>query len=338
MPESGRPKMLWHYTDVHGLLGILQSKQLWASSAVYLNDEQELDYGHFCLREGLSKVANELNRCQPHPKANNSSLPGDFLQWKRAELEGDIPHLHGNTIPEPPEVYIVSFCEEGDLLSQWQGYSEGSGYALGFDSDELIKSLKQTGTGLRLEKVQYGENGVNMYSDLIKSEISKKGSMPPDLNDKDIRRLLKEAGRCKHPAFRAEQEWRIISDGSQDVEVRTRSNALLPFVKVDFSRAALNEVRIGPGGNRILREKALRRALEANQLRVFELDLSGFRDREIFISDMGTIKDINGDDQFTVQDIEKALADLKHDQAIEIAKAESKADVRISRSDAPYRT
>jgi hypothetical protein len=34
------------YTDANGLLGILQSRKLWASDVMYLNDSKEIHYGH----------------------------------------------------------------------------------------------------------------------------------------------------------------------------------------------------------------------------------------------------------------------------------------------------
>jgi hypothetical protein len=35
------PPILYHYTSQDGLLGILDSKSIWASKVQYLNDEQE---------------------------------------------------------------------------------------------------------------------------------------------------------------------------------------------------------------------------------------------------------------------------------------------------------
>jgi hypothetical protein len=35
---------LYHYTDVHGSKGIIDSQALWATNIYYLNDSQEFDY------------------------------------------------------------------------------------------------------------------------------------------------------------------------------------------------------------------------------------------------------------------------------------------------------
>jgi len=42
---TGEPSNLAHYTTVDGLYGIAQNGNLWASSAYYLNDSSEIDYG-----------------------------------------------------------------------------------------------------------------------------------------------------------------------------------------------------------------------------------------------------------------------------------------------------
>ncbi len=38
------PSILYHYTTQKGLLGIIQSKTIWATDILYLNDTMELKY------------------------------------------------------------------------------------------------------------------------------------------------------------------------------------------------------------------------------------------------------------------------------------------------------
>src|SRR5699024_11886494 len=60
MDTVNAPETLWHYTDTNGLLGILSSKLLMASSATYLNDAAELSYGKYCLADALYPIAERL--------------------------------------------------------------------------------------------------------------------------------------------------------------------------------------------------------------------------------------------------------------------------------------
>jgi hypothetical protein len=49
-------EVLYHYTDAHGLLGIVQSRQLWASNAAFLNDSTEVTYIRGVLGRGRGPV------------------------------------------------------------------------------------------------------------------------------------------------------------------------------------------------------------------------------------------------------------------------------------------
>ena len=41
-PNTKSVSSLCHYTNLAGLIGILESKQLWASNVAFLNDREEL--------------------------------------------------------------------------------------------------------------------------------------------------------------------------------------------------------------------------------------------------------------------------------------------------------
>jgi hypothetical protein len=43
--HRGGPAILYHYTAADGLLGMLQSHQIWATNVRFINDRSELDYG-----------------------------------------------------------------------------------------------------------------------------------------------------------------------------------------------------------------------------------------------------------------------------------------------------
>jgi hypothetical protein len=48
---------LYHYTDIGGLKGILDSGQLWGTHAAYLNDSQEFSYGVDAICDLIKKYA-----------------------------------------------------------------------------------------------------------------------------------------------------------------------------------------------------------------------------------------------------------------------------------------
>jgi hypothetical protein len=50
-------------------------------------------------------------------------------------------------------VFIAAFSKEPDLLSQWRGYNDGKGYAIGINSDWLSQNADEQ--GFRLIPVLY---------------------------------------------------------------------------------------------------------------------------------------------------------------------------------------
>lgn len=49
------PEILYHYTDAKGLLGILNSKQIWATSYRFMNDAREFEYGFDLISDGYPR-------------------------------------------------------------------------------------------------------------------------------------------------------------------------------------------------------------------------------------------------------------------------------------------
>jgi hypothetical protein len=127
-----RPWLLYHYTDAAGLLGIVSSNRLWASDASFLNDPSE----------GLL-FPQRIIEFMPQKPGGLTALEEHIIVLFEEGLRNH---------PKPVSAFTTSFCDDGDLLSQWRGYgSFGSGYAIGFEPDSLVHvQLAQ------LVEVQYG--------------------------------------------------------------------------------------------------------------------------------------------------------------------------------------
>lgn len=113
---ASQPAELFHYTSVEGFIGIVTSKTLWASDMLSLNDAAEASYATNLICDTLT--------------AHHPEIP-------RADFETQLNYLFSLYVP-----FITCFCEDGDLLSQWRGYSDqGDGFAVGFSLAWLL-SLK----------------------------------------------------------------------------------------------------------------------------------------------------------------------------------------------------
>jgi hypothetical protein len=97
-------ELLWHYTGFKGLEGILNG-DIWASSAIYLNDTQEFRYA---VRVAIAVLEEE--RQAHHGEFEEAAL--SVIRF----FEG----VDGKTS------FVASFSEQGDDLSQWRAY-EGEG-------------------------------------------------------------------------------------------------------------------------------------------------------------------------------------------------------------------
>lgn len=114
---------IYHYTDLNGLKGIIESGSLWATNFSFLNDSNELTHGMNCLENALQY------------------LKGDFNPKTLTFIEQALTHFR---MHRAAHVYNLSFCLGPDLLSQWRGYGSSQGVCLEFDDEELIASLDLT--------------------------------------------------------------------------------------------------------------------------------------------------------------------------------------------------
>jgi hypothetical protein len=114
------PERLWHYTDLDGFRGIVKSKRIHATNIKYLNDREEFKHALALAKRLL------LEKLPPEADAPL------VRQLVIGEFDGIFER--GALSPKNLSLFTASFTVNGDLLSQWRGYSAGSaGVSLGFD-------------------------------------------------------------------------------------------------------------------------------------------------------------------------------------------------------------
>jgi hypothetical protein len=117
------PDVLYHYTTQNGFLGIIQSRTIWATDMRYLNDKREYLVALELPKDRVSKLE-ESSRAE--------SPPAIFL----ARVQQRLANIWGWPF------FVASFSEDGDLLSQWRGYGQGGGIALGVRGEFLAEVLR----------------------------------------------------------------------------------------------------------------------------------------------------------------------------------------------------
>jgi hypothetical protein len=126
--------LLYHYTGQPGLLGIFASKSVWATNTHFLNDPTEF----------------------VHALSFAKSLASYFFENDYWGSFGAMLHRHLDQV-KGESIYVSSFSERPDLLSQWRGYCPGgSGYCIGLDRASIEAYCDER--GFRLEKCLYGHD------------------------------------------------------------------------------------------------------------------------------------------------------------------------------------
>lgn len=218
--------VLYHYTDLNGLKGIIENQSFLSSNSAYLNDKEEFYYGVNLFKTAISSY-------QPQtPDEEN------IIEEISKELNNKSESYH----------FVTCFSIEGDSLSQWRAYAnDGKGIAIGFNLKKLIEAFEPKASGLLIEynlEVQNQaaqiivERTIQFYSSRL--EIFRSFT-PENLNaiiaDEANEVFNKYIGQFKHNSFIEEREYRFDLSIDKDINVNReisyrvgRNNLLVPFL------------------------------------------------------------------------------------------------------------
>lgn len=245
------PAILFHYTDASGVLGITDTNKLWATHILYLNDAAEISYTYSLVDEICDNL---LTQAEPDAQAKSNY---DHPIWIYRDFLLRIKY--NSARPKPTsDIYVVCFCEDGDLLSQWREYgNRGAGYAIGFN----IQCSQSSVQYLSLRKIIYSpdeqkqilKKTIEMFVDSLKKSTVGMNVSDAECSIETHARLfenkaLKYAASFKHPSFREEQEWRLIyfqNENSSSVNIKFRSGNLgvIPFAQIELSNMDIRDKR-----------------------------------------------------------------------------------------------
>jgi hypothetical protein len=229
---------LYHYTTLAGMQGILRDRSLWCGHASSLNDPLEIQYG----REVIESTIRD-------------AMEGQNRQDLRKFLQEMLIHIQafGQAVHQP---FLACFCDSGNLLSQWLGYSSsGRGYCLGFQFSGSTRIVSEEGNlnhgwAPVLRKVIYNKDGqrklVKEYCEIVVDAARKSldSSLPPTPNKMEILtvQMAFQAANIlfdlllsfKHPAFESEGEWRLLRVTAphrepEKLRFRESAGSLIPY-------------------------------------------------------------------------------------------------------------
>ncbi len=225
--KSELSDIIYHYTSLSGLIGIIESQALFSSNIQFLNDRKEFEYGVELILSTISKLKKK--------KRNLNILE---------KVEKNIDLIY------KCERYVTCFSLKGDLLSQWRAYgNNGYGISIGFDRFNLTSSLSQY---LNEKMIVYNENDqiysiekqinwIIEYFENTKELIDWNGYDYDFLVAKEIIEYLEMSiSSFKHPSFEDEKEYRIEyeiggninKEGKEKLFFKSTDNLVVPYLKL----------------------------------------------------------------------------------------------------------
>lgn len=245
---------LYHYTSLPGMLGIVGSGILRASDIRYMNDSAELKHTLDLLRDHITaRIMGGTDHPEPLKK---------LLDWL------------SHRVVSGPMLFGGSFRANGNLLSQWRGYSmHGKGVSLGFEPEHIHRCASRQ--GFQVGRCIYDSS---QQESLIQQIVDAVEDMALEYRGDEHRWaealeqiegwLLRIASVLKHPSFEEEQEWRIVSPvihdtESQAIQFREGASMLVPFYAFELTAGdnapiRLEHVFLGPTSNIDLSMNSLR--------------------------------------------------------------------------------
>lgn len=256
----------YHYTDAAGLIGIVTSHRLWATDIRFLNDPSE---GRFlpekilglmesrASRPSARKIVDEIRRKLVHPREESGT-------------------------------FSVSFCANGDLLSQWRGYGHfGKGYSIGLDIHKGPHA--QLGA---LYDVCYGEEHLeDIANDLLDIYVSASEKWGHESMCEEAATLLRAlASSFKDPSYEGEQESRIVLgytkrdnylfENEAPLKFHSRGGDIIPYIPLALNlmkdgdptpKLPIRRIITGPGVDFERNRSSLTRLLEDNGYKNVEI-------------------------------------------------------------------
>jgi hypothetical protein len=235
------PPRLYHYTGAQGVKGIISSGKLRASHIYYMNDESEYTHAIDLMDQTTRAQQNRL------PPVLIDAIIGNLDSART--IEGALP------------IFVTSFSEKQNDLSQWRAYGQGEGgFSIGFSLLELQKS-----TGYLLPCI-YQSNLQQRFAEQALQKLlaewtlhvshlplTTQKSVTENLVFAAFKQLALFAAALKNPDFQTEKEWRLIFQQSDPnkIIIQPKKDLLSGYIEPQLfnngTPLPITELWIGPG-------------------------------------------------------------------------------------------
>lgn len=165
IPQENLPEIIYHYCSAASFYGIVQSRSIWLSSSLDMNDLSETKFLKHQIVQYIRKIKHAIMAEESSLRPSSRLFSSDFdrpeqslkekltflqerlgLQTLSDLLDSLVAQALEPIFPEDVP-YIASFSREKDLLSQWVKYGHGgTGICIGFDTRRLMQLIQKANT------------------------------------------------------------------------------------------------------------------------------------------------------------------------------------------------
>jgi len=219
---------------------IIESNKLRLTDSRYLNDIKELSDGFRYIYEAIEN--NHWSKSSTVQKVNCINFIKNSM------------HEYLNYGTEEESVFVCSFSNKADLLSQWRSYGM---FAIEFEEQDLKSDDFNLNvcSYLKGEKHNKAKLAVNdAINGLETFSLNNNNQIFGDAYD-FVSKLVELAATFKDSGFSEESEVRyfeILENTHNSVKYRIKDNVLIPYIEKEFFLPAIKAIHVGPIPNREL--------------------------------------------------------------------------------------
>lgn len=284
--ERDREGIMYYYASTDTMCKILQNGNMFATNLNYMNDAQEYVNG---LKEIRKLCLNESFVRSIYPEDTDDGITDRMIEALRNEMTEEKlgEYMETNTR------YSISFCKDGDLLSQWTTYARESGVSIEMSFDkgrDVCFKFYNAAHGMgNTHKIEYyarpreilylTEGRGDDYAETGKAVLHR--MFPQGYQEGDTDSKLSETWRensvyIKQYDFYQEKEYRIAFDymklndgtGWPRIDYRTDKHVIKPYLDVECENGwPVISVMVGPGFNQQVVYKSVKFFLDHAQIR-----------------------------------------------------------------------
>lgn len=251
--------LVYHYTNLASLAGILDSQAIHCSDYRQLNDRSEFHFGMNILESLVANRAPQLGLSQER----TLKMLGHLADLRQGNF-----HL---------SIFCASWCLWPNDLTLWRAYAAQDGVCIGFSRGELTKLAEHLGFAcgpvryydapqfrewfdLQLRELCDGLDRMDQNEDRIRAEVQNPhehfdlmlGAQRHDHTDRWIGEV---SSIVKRPDFAGEQEWRCVYVRGENpmrrqpaIKIRTSGTRAVPYIELPIEKgdSLIRRVVIGP--------------------------------------------------------------------------------------------